>query len=156
MSESREQAERYEREIDVEAIRKGDVIPRSKIASLHGIPYRSSNERRIETAGVAFRTWLERRLHEIHGVEWTVIEVQGDTRILTDSEALLYHRKFFKKHMRGARRNTRKLADVDSDSLTFEEQQERDRAVWVQKAMLAGAASARREATRKVATDESP
>jgi hypothetical protein len=101
--------------VDYDAIHKGDVIPRSEIAKLLGIPFRNYHDLQIAVVGLQ---------HEIadglraRGKPYTVCQKNGDLAILDDPNASEYNQEWFHKHRRGLFRCHARLAAVDSSQLT--------------------------------------
>lgn len=84
---------------------------------------------RLAVVGLANR--LERELREEGHEEWTVAEVKGCLRVLTDEEADEYNAKQGDQGVRRIRKACRKLGGVDTSSFSQEQIQMHDRRVMV-------------------------
>jgi hypothetical protein len=132
---------------DMEAIRKGDAIPRLELEAFFGFPY---EHRGYQLRLNALREWCENRLSRL-GRPMVVACIKGELRFLTDVEAVAYTRDESARAWRRATRNQRRRQEIDATVLDGRTRHALDRDVMVHGAMLAGALAGRREALEAAA-----
>jgi len=99
--------------LDFDAIQKGDVIPTEKVEEYSGI------NRSSERFAIALLNFSERVYDECRhrGKHFSIVVRKKQIRVLTDPEAAEHEARMVKRHLKGSRRNYRKLCKVDVSNL---------------------------------------
>lgn len=130
--------ERYP--VDFDVIQKGEVLTWERIAELVGCyPDHATPEQLLSLKGK-----IERGLWR-RDKEWTLRIRHGEIHVLTDTEAAVYNRRYFKSYLRRARRRNRHALAVDRSNMTDEERQAHEQSLLTQGRILVAINVARRK-----------
>lgn len=117
--------------IDVDRLRKGDVIRHSEIREILGV-----DETSREFDKLRFR-WTERIKEDLKKKGITCRLIGDDFHVLTDREATAFNARKFHAHRRGLRRRHELMMGVEARNLAREEKAAHDRQLLVMGSVVA-------------------
>ena len=111
--------------VSVEPMVKGDSVSIAEMEVLFGL---ARADIRYPFRVLSLKGYVERELERLER-DWTVAQVKGDLRILTDSEATTYHDKGVSRSIGGIYHHHIGLNNVDGRNITEVEKKFLDRAI---------------------------
>lgn len=126
--------------IDFDALQKGDEITTQQIEEFGRCTH--EQEKQFRFAAMSLKDRIVKECRD-RGKLFTVIITKMRIRILTDEEAALYNPRQFKQGFRRQVRSLRRLTEVNTSSLSEQQQKDHERNLLVFGKMLQAARSAR-------------
>jgi hypothetical protein len=117
-------SERREYPFDTDSLEKGGRIPARDIEDAYGVRQGTAE---YSFAMLRAKDYIARSVLDKRGEVWTIVERDGELRILTDSEAAKENERTILLKMRSVARAHHRALNVDRAQLTEEERDVHDR-----------------------------
>lgn len=121
-------ATRIADEFDLSRISLGTVISQEECEHLFGVTHRSDPEQ-YNLCLVQFYKRLERRLHKLGRMHFTLRSRKGDVVVLTSRESKDYNRNYFSNCMGGMRLAHRRMCGIKRSDLSMSERSELEQTI---------------------------
>lgn len=129
--------------IDIDNLNKGDVISLQEIQKVIGIDP-DDDQRAFDLARLALMAKIDTDLQRI-GKQFTVAQVKGEIKVLTDEEASVYNSKRLGNAIRTMQKAHIKISSVETGDFDDELKGKHERRVYVSSKFMQSVDNVRKE-----------